>query len=176
MDLLFVLTFQWGIAGAAIATVIAQYVSGLGILIYFLRKGIRSALLITSIFSILISFLVVTNAEGLMKIFISAEEVEVIASGVRYLQVEGAFYIGIGILFLLYGFYRAVNHPGISVVLTIISLGLRVALAYALAPIWGEVGIWAAIPIGWLVADAAGFIYYRRHRASLLTLDASFEA
>ena len=50
-----------------------------------------------------------------------------------YLRLEGAFYALIGCLFLLYGFYRAVQRPGMSVVLTVISLGTRVALAYALA-------------------------------------------
>ncbi len=34
LDLLFVLVFSWGVAGAAIATVIAQYVSGLGAAVY----------------------------------------------------------------------------------------------------------------------------------------------
>ena len=34
LDLLFVLVFRWGIAGAAAATVIAQYVSGVGIALY----------------------------------------------------------------------------------------------------------------------------------------------
>lgn len=103
-----------------------------------------------------------------MKIFVHEEEMAVIASGVHYLRIEGAFYIGIGWLFLLYGFYRAVNRPGISVVLTLISLGLRVILAYALAPVLGETGIWMAIPIGWFLADTAGFIYYLRNRTSLL--------
>ncbi len=34
LDLVFVLVFNWGVAGAAGATVIAQYVSGIGIVIY----------------------------------------------------------------------------------------------------------------------------------------------
>lgn len=34
LDLLFVAVFGWGVAGAAVATVIAQYVSGIGILLY----------------------------------------------------------------------------------------------------------------------------------------------
>ena len=34
LDLLFVLGFGWGVAGAAAATVIAQYVSGIGLLAY----------------------------------------------------------------------------------------------------------------------------------------------
>ena len=38
LDLLFVLVFSRGIAGAAIATVLAQYVSGIGILIYAILK------------------------------------------------------------------------------------------------------------------------------------------
>ena len=72
-----------------------------------------------------------------------------IAAGVTYLRIEGSCYAGIGVLFLLYGYYRAVKKPGMSVVLTVISLGTRVALAYALSGIAGVTGIWAAIPIGW---------------------------
>ena len=37
LDLLFVLVFRWGVAGAAGATVLAQYVSGVGIAVYFWR-------------------------------------------------------------------------------------------------------------------------------------------
>lgn len=58
-----------------------------------------------------------------MRIFVQAGDTEVLAAGVLYLRVEGAFYVGIGCLFLLYGFYRAVKRPGMSVVLTVISLG-----------------------------------------------------
>ena len=56
-----------------------------------------------------------------------------------------------------------------SVVLTIISLGLRVALAYALAalPGVGVVGIWWSVPIGWVLADAFGIFYYWRHHRTL---------
>lgn len=46
----------------------------------------------------------------------------------------GLCYIGIVILFMLYGYYRAVNKPLMSVILTILSLGTRVLLAYILSP------------------------------------------
>lgn len=100
-------------------------------------------------------------AEPLMKIFISAREAEVIACGVGYLRIEGAFYCGIGCLFLLYGYYRGVKRPEMSVVLTVISLGIRVLLAYLLSARIGEVGIWAAIPIGWGLADLTGIFCMR---------------
>ena len=265
LDLLFVLVFQWGIAGAAIATIIAQYLSGIGLMLYVVlccrdflpqrqhfrwnkqilqeicdlsiltcaqqsamnfgilliqrlvdsfgaitmaafaaavkidtfaylpvqdfgnafstfvaqnygagqkqrvRDGLKTATILSALFSLLISVLVCVFAQPLMRIFVQANETAVLASGVRYLRIEGAFYIGIGCLFLLYGFYRAVKRPGMSVILTIISLGTRVVLAYALAGSLGEVGIWVAIPIGWVLADGVGYGYYLLKRQTLLS-------
>ena len=260
LDLLFVAVLPWGIRGAALATVIAQYVSGIGITLYVLlkcrdlfpsredlrfnrqilgeignlssmtciqqsvmnfgilmvqglvnsfgpvvmaafaaavkidtfaylpvqdfgnaystfiaqnygagkkeriRKGTKEAFLISILFCVVISMMVCIFAAPLMRIFVSATETAVIASGVRYLRIEGAFYCGIGCLFLLYGYYRAVKRPGMSVVLTVISLGIRVALAYILSAYIGETGIWMAIPIGWVLADITGlvFMYHKK--------------
>lgn len=252
LDLLFVLGFGWGVAGAAWATVLAQYASAIGILVYVLskckrllpkradlryhprilreifnlssltclqqsvmnfgilmvqglvnsfgatimaafaaavkidtfaylpvqdfgnaystfvaqnfgagntariREGTKKAFGLSAAFSIVLSGLVIAFAQPLMRVFVDASEADVIAAGVRYLRIEGACYVGIGWLFLLYGYFRAVQKPGMSVVLTVISLGMRVALAYALAGVVGEVGIWAAIPIGWALADVVG--------------------
>lgn len=57
-----------------------------------------------------------------------------------------------------------------SVVLTIISLGSRVALAYALAAIpgIGVSGIWWSVPIGWLLADVLGVSYWLIRKKKLL--------
>lgn len=100
-----------------------------------------------------------------MALFVSPQETDIIAIGVQYLRIEGSFYVGIGYLFMLYGFSRAVAQPAMSVVLTVISLGTRVALAYALSaiPAIGCLGIWWSVPIGWALADIFGLLYYRRH-------------
>lgn len=260
LDLVFVLVFDMGVEGAAIATVFSQYVSGVGLAVYTLmkhkelrpgggiyekgllreladfsfltclqqsimnfgilmvqglinsfgivvmaafaaavkidsfaympvqdfgnafsifiaqnygagekeriKKGIAAAFKISAVFSIAISAVVCLFAKPLMLIFIQPHEAEVLAVGMQYLRVEGAFYIGIGWLFLFYGLYRAVRKPGMSVVLTIISLGTRVVLAYTLSavPAIGVLGIWASVPIGWFLADATGFLYYMRMR------------
>lgn len=262
LDLWFVLGLQWGVKGAAIATIISQYVSGIGITIYTywkmpqfrvkakylhpefslvkeiaqfsfltslqqsvmnlgilmvqglvnsfgtvimaafaaavkidsfaympvqdfgnafstfvaqnfgakkearIREGIKKAVLMAMAFCIVISIGVFVFAKPLMLIFVQPEETAILAAGVEYLRIEGAFYCGIGCLFLLYGFYRAVKLPGMSVVLTVISLGTRVVLAYALSSIdaIGVTGIWWSVPIGWALADLVGFLYYRRHK------------
>lgn len=135
-----------------------------------IREGIRVAVISTTVFCIFISILVFGFARPLMLVFVPAHETEIISIGVQYLRIEGAFYCGIGCLFLLYGFYRGIRKPGMSVVLTVISLGTRVALAYALSaiPAIGVLGIWWAIPIGWFLADAIGLLYYRKLSSRLI--------
>ena len=266
LDLWFVISFQWGVAGAAAATVAAQYISGLGIAIYCLirvpclrfkksdfyirpgclreitnfslltcvqqsvmnlgilmvqgvvnsfgpavmaafaaavkidafaympvqdfgnafstyiaqnygarkeariRKGLRGAVMAALIFCVAVSALVCIFARPLMLLFVDATETAIVAEGVRYLRIEGVFYCGIGCLFLLYGLYRALGKPGMSVVLTIFSLGTRVILAYVLSavPAIGVVGIWWSVPIGWFLADLVGLAYYARKQDVLL--------
>ena len=135
-----------------------------------IRAGLKSAVCISMAFCIVISILVCVFARPLMAIFVDAGEAEIIQEGVRYLRIEGAFYCGIGCLFLLYGLYRALGKPGMSVVLTVISLGTRVALAYLLSaiPAIGVTGIWWSVPIGWVLADLTGLLYYKARRQALL--------
>ena len=147
--------------GNAFSTFIAQnYGAGKSDRI---RRGIRSAVAVAVGFSVAVAALVFVFAGPLMGIFVPADQPDIIAVGMDYLRIEGAFYAGIGCLFLLYGYFRAVQRPGISVVLTVISLGTRVLLAYALSalPGVGVTGIWWSVPIGWFLADAAGLIFYR---------------
>ena len=127
-----------------------------------IRKSIRCAVAASVLFSLAVSFLVFVFAGPLMGLFIDSGEASVIAEGTRYLRIEGSFYALIGLLFLLYGLYRAIGNPGMSVILTVVSLGTRVALAYALSavPAFGVVGIWWSVPIGWFLADALGAGYY----------------
>ena len=127
-----------------------------------IRKGIRSAAACSMVFCLAVSAAVCLLARPLMGLFVSPAETQIIAAGMRSLRIEASFYCGIGLLFLLYGFYRAIQKPGVSVVLTVISLGTRVALAYALSaiPSIGVTGIWVSVPIGWLLADLAGILFY----------------
>ena len=131
-----------------------------------IRRGVYSAFITAVVFSLVVSVLVFVFAEPLMLIFVRSNETEILSVGVDYLRIEGAFYCGIGILFLLYGYYRAIRKPGMSVILTVLSLGTRVVLSYILAsiPSIGVIGIWWSIPIGWLLADLIGIIYYKLRR------------
>ena len=130
-----------------------------------IRAGLKGAIAVSFAFCIVVSAGVWLFARPLMLLFVQADETAILAEGIRYLHIEGAFYCGIGCLFLLYGLYRALGRPGMSVILTVLSLGTRVALAYALSaiPAIGVAGIWWSVPIGWFLADAVGLLYLKRH-------------
>ena len=136
-----------------------------------IRTGTHWAVFWVVLFCLVIGGLVCLLAPRLMAAFVGGDAAEVIAIGTGYLRIEAAFYLGIGILFLLYGYFRAVNRPAVSVVLTICSLGTLVLLAYTLSalPALGVNGIWIAIPIGWFLADATGILLWRREGKSAKT-------
>lgn len=127
------------------------------------QKGIRTALGISILFCIIISIVVNLFAEPLLSLFIDRSNRRIMEIGVRYLHIEGSFYAGIGILFLFYAIFRGLEKPGISIVLTVVSLGLRVLLAYLFAPVWGLDAVWMAVPAGWILADLTGIFFLHKY-------------
>ena len=71
-----------------------------------IHKGTITAMKMSSVFCVLASGCVYVFARPLMRLFVKAGETEIIAIGVQYLHIEGVFYVGIGLLFLLYGLFR----------------------------------------------------------------------
>lgn len=136
-------------------------------------KGTLAAAKLSIAFCAIVSLLVCYFAKPLMLLFVEPKEMEIIRLGMQYLHIEGACYIGIGILFLLYGFYRGLGKSQMSIILTVFSLGTRVILAYLLAPIpeIGLLGIWWAIPIGWVIADIIGILYGVVKKEELLVIE-----
>ena len=266
LDLVFVMVFRWGIGGAAAATVIAQAVSGIGLMAYTwirepqlrfsllpfapekgavgeilrfsfsssiqqsvmnfgilmiqglvnsfgpsvmaafaaavkidsfaympaqefgnafslfisqnhgagrkdrVREGMGSALRVSLLFCAAVSLLVFLFAPVLMLLFISPRETEIIAVGAGYLRVEGAFYCGIGILFLLYGYYRGVNRPEMSLVLTVI---LAKTIGCTLPMLAKRMNLDPAImaaPLITTIVDACSLMIYFRLACVLLKI------
>jgi Na+-driven multidrug efflux pump len=125
--------------------------------------GTKNAIMVSVVFCMFISTVIWMFSDAFMKLFVDVKETVIIAEGVRYLRIEGSFYFGIGILFLLYGYYRGIQKAGMSLVLTVISLGTRVSLSYILAQntSLGVQAIWWSIPIGWILADTVGILRYK---------------
>lgn len=135
-----------------------------------IQQGVRSAILTSVTYCLAVSLALWFLARPLMLIFVDPAETAILQEGITYLHIIGPFYCGIGCLFLLYGLYRALGRPAVSVVLTVISLGTRVALSYVLSaiPSVGVIGIWWSIPIGWALADLTGLLLYLKNRDKLV--------
>lgn len=145
--------------GNAFSTYVAQN-KGAGKL-ERVREGIKYSIKTIIIFCAVTSTLIYIFAEKLMTLFVSETEVEVINFGVEYISVVAVFYVLIAILFMFYGLYRGMGYLSMSIILTIVSLGSRVVLAYILSSTsLGARGIWWSIPIGWALADILGAIVY----------------
>lgn len=129
-----------------------------------IKQGMKISFILSILFCQIVSLLIFLGSKCLMGIFVDSSEIDIIMQGAKYLRIEGAFYAGIGVLFLWYGYFRGINKPQISLVLTIVSLGTRILLSYTLAPnsALGVVAIWLSIPIGWLLADVFGIIFYKK--------------
>lgn len=125
-----------------------------------IKKGSRMAAGMVFVFCVCVGAVICLFTKPLMSIFVTAGNNDIIEAGAGYLRVVAACYPGIGFLFLFYAYYRAIRRPGFSVILTVISLGTRVALAYWLSslPFLGVWGIWISIPIGWALADITGLL------------------
>ncbi|MEG1158971.1 MAG: MATE family efflux transporter [Acidaminococcaceae bacterium] len=134
-----------------------------------IQKGIKTAIGLVTGFAILISSFVLVFARELLLLFVPATETAVLHIGINYLYICGGFYFLIGYLFLFYAFYRGLAQSGISILLTVISLGTRVVLAYSLhRTALGLQGIWWSIPIGWCLADLLGLSIYWRWQKKML--------
>lgn len=127
-----------------------------------IHKGTSMAFLLSILFCLFIALLVNGFSTFLIGLFVDAGEIQILAEGSSYLHVEGTFYWGIGCLFLFYAYFRGIGQPSMSFVLTVVSLGTRVLLAYLFAPHFGVIAIWWAIPIGWILADLTGLIKMKK--------------
>ncbi|KMT21956.1 MATE family efflux transporter [Clostridium cylindrosporum] len=154
--------------GNAFSTYVAQNIGG-GKLDR-IKKGVVSSVKIIIAFCTIASIIIFSFSEYFMRMFVDSSEINVIQTGVDYISVVGIFYVLIGFLFMFYGFFRGVGSLNMSIILTVISLGTRVLMAYSLSaiPFIGEKGIWWSIPIGWILADIVGFIVYKKGKWQLI--------
>lgn len=127
-----------------------------------IREGFGVTSRIIIILSTVISTVAFIFAPNLITLFVNKEAIEVISVGVGYLRIVSVFYVLLGFIVMFYGFFRGLGAIKISILMTIVSQGLRVLLAYSFAPIMGFSGVCWAIVLGWLLSDLLGFYMYKK--------------
>ncbi len=122
-------------------------------------KGLKSTILMSGTIAILISISVISSAEFLMNAF--TPDKEVIRIGTEYLMIVSSFYFIFSIMFSLLGTYRGAGDTIFPMIMTFVTLWIvRVPLSEYLSDIYGEKGIWYALPITWAFGMTASTIYF----------------
>ena len=135
-----------------------------------MRQSVFLSFVLIAGISLVLNVLVYLGLDGILWVLRVPEEL-------RPLMKEYLLIIFLGIMAaFLYNYFanllRAIGNSvmpllflAVSAVLTIASLGTRVALAYLLsATPLGVTGIWLSVPIGWALADAIGIGYYLKKK------------
>jgi len=124
-----------------------------------IRKGLSSTMLMSGIFSVVISIFVVIFGAQLMSMFTS--DGEVIRIGAEYLQIVGLFYILFTIMFAYTGVFRGAGDTMVTMLISLFSLWLfRIPFSVYFSAIYAEIGIWVSIPFAWAVGMIFSGVYY----------------
>ncbi len=125
-----------------------------------IREGVKKCIMISCIFSILGSLLVVFCGGILVSLFITGEQPEVMAYARQYLNTIAIFFIPLGLIFIYRNTLQGMGDGFIPMMAGVVELGMRVFVAFVLAKQFGYTGICLAGPIAWIGADIPLMITY----------------
>lgn len=124
------------------------------------KAGFRATMKLTIGSSLIITAIVLLFGRYLMAMF--TPDKEVIEIGYQYLVIVGIFYFAFSGIFVYNGILRGAGDTVVPMFLTIFSLWIiRVPASYLLGSWFGPVGIWWAVPLGWVTGMIFSAIYYK---------------
>ncbi|HZJ56858.1 MAG TPA: MATE family efflux transporter [Clostridia bacterium] len=123
------------------------------------NRGVKSALLMSTIISILMAVVLLPSGNLLMRLF--TQDPEVIHAGIEYLKRVLPFYTMLGAVFILNGALRGAGEAFVPMVGSLISMWLaRVPAAYILAHYFGGNNLYLSYPVGWFIGIIIVVVYY----------------
>ncbi len=135
-----------------------------------IRKGVNSCIIISCIFCILGSLVVVFGGGFLVSLFITGDQPEVMAYAREYLNTIAVFFIPLGLIFIYRNTLQGMGDGFMPMMAGVAELAMRAFVAFYLAGKLGYLGICLAGPIAWLGADVPLMItyYIRMHKIKKL--------
>ena len=145
--------------GNAVATFTAQNIGADRI--DRVKRGYRISYASVGAFAALIAFGVgIWNGEIIAAFLGGDTASEAFATGTGYLSFIGWFFVFIGLKACTDGVLRGAGDMAVFTAANLINLGIRVAVAFLLAPVWGVAAVWYAVPMGWTANYLISFAGY----------------
>lgn len=120
------------------------------------KKGLRSSMIIITIFSILMLPTMYFGGEYIMRLFTKAEDIEVVHTGIKAIRITSFFYVWVGIIFVTRNFLSGTGDINIPMIMGVTEVICRIFFAYVLTMTIGIYGIWWATALNWFITSLVG--------------------
>ena len=125
-------------------------------------QGYRAANWMVVVISVVLCLVLELFYRPIIAMFLdAAPSAQTVATGESYLKFIGYFFCIIGFKMAVDGILRGAGDVKAFTIANLVNLGLRVALSWIGAPLWGISVIWYAVPLGWLANFCISYAHYR---------------
>lgn len=125
------------------------------------KEGYKCAVVLVAVSAVLLLVFVTLLYKPLLSAFMDSESsADAYNTGKAYLSFIRFFFIFIGLKMTTDGVLRGAGDVLVFTVANLINLGIRVLVAFLLAPVIGPQAIWYAIPMGWAANFVISFARY----------------
>lgn len=130
------------------------------------KQGYRAAYKIVLSVAVVICVVINLFHNKIIQAFIESGGGRAFETGNSYIMFLGWFFVLIGLKAATDGVLRGAGDVGMYMTANLVNLGIRVAVANLLAPVWGVQAVWYAVPMGWLANYLISFFWYLTGRWS----------
>ncbi|MCI2061655.1 MAG: MATE family efflux transporter [Eubacteriaceae bacterium] len=134
-----------------------------------INRGMKTALKLLISVCIVLSAAIFLFSHAMISMLISDKNPQAILYGVQYLTWIAGPYLLAAVSDIMQGYFRGCSHMNTAFIVTIIQIGVRVAVSYALPPVLVLRCIAIGTFIGWSAMIAAQIIFYRRYQQETMT-------
>lgn len=125
------------------------------------KKGYLAAVRMVAVFAVIICVVLTLFHEEIVNSFLEAgSEPAAFETGNAYLSFIAFFFVCIGLKAITDGVLRGAGDVMVFTLANLVNLGIRVTIAFALAPVWGVQAVWIAVPMGWTTNYLISFVRY----------------
>lgn len=151
--------------GTAMATFAAQN-PGAG-KIDRIHQGIKKCVKLSMIVNILGGIFVIVFGKYIVRVFVSGDQVEVIAASQQYLNTVAIFFCVLGLLFIYRSTLQGIGNSKVPMLSGLTELIMRLGVAIFLSNQIGFTGICLASPIAWIAATILLITSYHKNMRRL---------
>ena len=117
--------------------------------VFRIRKAVRYANIISTVWSIFITVLVFFSARLMVKLLTGSEDMTVINYGATFIRIETPFYLVLGPLFNLRYTLQGIGKKILPLISSIIELVGKVIFTFLIFPFTGYMGVILSEPVIW---------------------------